>query len=66
MIELFTAATPNGYKISIALEELELKLREKYNNTDFFLNYYGRPITSDNNIVNYYIKMYSYSISHIS
>ncbi|HEX9206648.1 MAG TPA: glutathione S-transferase N-terminal domain-containing protein [Steroidobacteraceae bacterium] len=24
MIELFTAATPNGYKISIALEELEL------------------------------------------
>ena len=25
MIELFTAATPNGYKISIALEELGLK-----------------------------------------
>lgn len=24
MIELFTAATPNGHKISIALEELEL------------------------------------------
>ena len=24
MIELFTAATPNGYKVSIALEELGL------------------------------------------
>ena len=30
MIELFTAATPNGHKISIALEELKLpyQLRE--------------------------------------
>jgi len=27
MIELFTAATPNGYKISIALEELKLKYK---------------------------------------
>ena len=27
MIELFTAATPNGYKISIALEELQLKYK---------------------------------------
>ena len=27
MIELFTAATPNGYKISIALEELGLKYK---------------------------------------
>lgn len=24
MIELFTAATPNGHKVSIALEELDL------------------------------------------
>ena len=29
MIELFTAATPNGYKISIALEELGLKYKVK-------------------------------------
>jgi GSH-dependent disulfide-bond oxidoreductase len=27
MIELYTAATPNGWKISVALEELELKYR---------------------------------------
>ena len=29
MIELFTAATPNGYKISIALEELGLEYKVK-------------------------------------
>ena len=27
MIELFTAATPNGYKISIALEELGIQYK---------------------------------------
>ena len=27
MIDLYTAATPNGHKISIALEELELPYR---------------------------------------
>ena len=27
MIELFTAATPNGWKASIALEELDLEYR---------------------------------------
>ncbi|MGD8384229.1 MAG: glutathione S-transferase N-terminal domain-containing protein [Lysobacterales bacterium] len=27
MIELYTAATPNGYKVSVALEELELAYR---------------------------------------
>ena len=29
MIELFTAATPNGYKISIALEEMEVEYKVK-------------------------------------
>ncbi|MBV68348.1 MAG: glutathione S-transferase [Pelagibacterales bacterium] len=29
MIELYTAATPNGYKVSIALEELQLKYKVK-------------------------------------
>ena len=28
-IELYTAATPNGYKVSIALEELGLKYEVK-------------------------------------
>tara|TARA_Y100001934_G_scaffold243171_1_gene299546 strand:- start:1129 stop:1788 length:660 start_codon:yes stop_codon:yes gene_type:complete len=37
MIELFTAATPNGYKISIALEELGLKYKVRkldFNNAE--------------------------------
>ena len=29
IIELYTAATPNGYKVSIALEELQLKYKVK-------------------------------------
>ena len=29
MIELFTAATPNGYKISIALEEMGVEYKVK-------------------------------------
>ena len=33
MIELFTAATPNGYKVSIALEEL--KVEYKFKKIDF-------------------------------
>jgi len=43
-------------KKDLRLGELESRLREKYNDAGFFLNYYGRPITSDNNIVNYYIQ----------
>ena len=31
MIELFTAATPNGYKVSIALEELKVEYKFKKN-----------------------------------
>ncbi len=44
MIDLYTAATPNGYKVSIALEELELpytlhalNLREGDQKQDWFL-----------------------------
>ena len=44
MIDLYTAATPNGYKVSIALEELELpyelhalNLGAKDQNEDWFL-----------------------------
>ena len=29
MIDLYTAATPNGHKVSIALEELDLRYRLK-------------------------------------
>ena len=44
-IELYTAATPNGYKVSIALEELKLKykvvkvdLSKNTQKEDWFLN----------------------------
>tara|TARA_B100001093_G_scaffold477191_1_gene504231 strand:- start:7798 stop:8868 length:1071 start_codon:yes stop_codon:yes gene_type:complete len=43
-------------KNDLKLEELETNLRNEFDNNDFFLNYYGRPITSDNNVVNYYIQ----------
>jgi len=45
MIDLYTSATPNGYKISIALEELELpyqvhpiSLGERHQKESWFLS----------------------------
>ena len=33
MIDLYTAPTPNGFKVSIALEELEMPLRSQAGRT---------------------------------
>ena len=43
-------------KKDLKLEELEVNLLNEFKSNNFFLNYYGRPITSDNNVVNYYIQ----------
>ena len=42
----------NDLKINL----LEDSLKEEFAKNGFFLNYYGRPITSNNNVVNYYIQ----------
>lgn len=43
-------------KTDLKLYELEEKLQNEYDEKGFFLNYYGRPITSNNNLINYYIQ----------
>ena len=43
-------------KDDLGLNSLKDRLQKNYDNKGFFLNYYGRPITSDNNLVNYYIQ----------
>lgn len=43
-------------KEDLGLVQLKKELQKKYDESGFFLNYYGRPITSDNNLVNYYIQ----------
>lgn len=43
-------------KSDLGLDCLRETLQNYYDKNGFFLNYYGRPITSDNNLVNYYIQ----------
>ena len=43
-------------KEDIGIYKLESKIKKNFDKDGFFLNYYGRPITSDNNIVNYWIQ----------
>ena len=43
-------------KHDLGLTDLNIKLKEEYEENGFILNYYGRPITSDKNLVNYYIQ----------
>lgn len=43
-------------KEDIGIYNLESRIKKNFDKDGFFLNYYGRPITSDNNIVNYWIQ----------
>jgi hypothetical protein len=43
-------------KHALGLDSLKENLQNDYDSKGFFLNYYGRPITNDNNLVNYYIQ----------
>ena len=43
-------------KRDLGIDDLKINLQSDYDNHGFFLNYYGRPITSDNNLANYYIQ----------
>ena len=38
------------------IDNLFEKLDKEYDSKNFILNYYGRPITSNNNLVNYWIQ----------
>ena len=43
-------------KEDLGILELKTHLQSEYDKHGYFFNYYGRPITSDNNLVNYYIQ----------
>ena len=43
-------------KEALGINSLKVRLQDEYNDKGYFFNYYGRPITSDNNLVNYYIQ----------
>ena len=48
--------TVKRIKKELGINELKLRLEKEYYENNFVLNYYGRPITSDNNLVNYWIQ----------
>jgi hypothetical protein len=43
-------------KSDLGINDLEKRIEKEFNKKGHFLNYYGRPITSNNNIVNYWIQ----------
>ena len=43
-------------KEDLGINELSKKLNSEFDTNGFVLNYYGRPITSNNNLVNYWIQ----------
>jgi len=43
-------------KEELGINDLKSRLEKEYHENKFILNYYGRPITSDNNLVNYWIQ----------
>lgn len=43
-------------KEDMGINKLESRLRKEFDKRGFVLNYYNRPITSDNNLVNYWIQ----------
>lgn len=46
----------NKIKDDLGINSLKTRLEAEYAQKGFILNYYGRPITSDNNLVNYWIQ----------
>jgi len=46
----------NKIKNELGINSLKNRLELEYKENGFILNYYGRPITSDNNLVNYWIQ----------
>jgi hypothetical protein len=46
----------NEIKNDLGIVNLENTLQEEYNKNGYILNYYQRPITSDSNLVNYWIQ----------
>lgn len=48
--------TVKKIKKDLGLTSLKSSLEEEFDQNGFILNYYGRPITSDKNLVNYYIQ----------
>tara|TARA_B100000287_G_C20623368_1_gene776787 strand:- start:575 stop:1645 length:1071 start_codon:yes stop_codon:yes gene_type:complete len=48
--------TVKKIKEELGINSLKERLEKEYNDNGFILNYYGRPITSDNNVVNYWIQ----------
>lgn len=43
-------------KSDLGINDLEKRIDKEFNEKGHFLNYYGRPITSNNNLVNYWIQ----------
>ncbi len=50
------ANTVKRIKEELGINDLKTRLEKEYHENNFVLNYYGRPITSDNNLVNYWIQ----------
>ncbi len=48
--------TVEKIKDDIGINDLEDRLKKEFDKNGFILNYYGRPITSNNNLVNYWIQ----------
>ena len=46
----------NKIKKDLGIYDLKNRLEKEYDENGFVLNYYGRPITSNNNLVNYWIQ----------
>ena len=49
-------STVKKIKQELGINSLKDRLTEEYEKNNFILNYYGRPITSNNNLVNYWIQ----------
>ena len=48
--------TVKKIKEDLKIDLLSQRLNEEFNKNNFILNYYGRPVTSNNNLVNYWIQ----------
>ncbi len=48
--------TVRKIKKELGINDLNDRLEQEFNKKGFILNYYGSPITSNNNLVNYWIQ----------